>query len=605
MIEAQIERLSAEEQRALEGASIAGVLFSARVAAAAIDMVPEYFEDQCESLARRHRIVSSAEPQHFPDGGVFQRYEFAHALYREVLYRRQTPLRRAKLHRRIGERLEALFAQQLSEVGSELAYHFEQSSDWSRTVKYLQLAADADAQRYAAREAATLLQHALTFISKLPEAEREVTEIGILEKLAMIYAMSFDAHTQETYETLVARAAQYDLVDVEVHTLIEMAFFLSWTNTQRGLEVLDRALQISGRQSDPMARATSHMRCSYLRIWADAWNHEDAVVCRNAMSEIRQAGDPLALAPRLIDYSNLLFWCSEYRESHCSAVEGLAVLTAGSNGNPCANLPQSIGAWIVYLDLLHMGNWGEACREMESAIAALIKNANDWYAQAMRVWHAWLHIHAMDFSGALEICESAARLGLDAWSPPDQRLYLAIVGTAEVALGDHERALQHLSLARHEMDRQHVVNDWYSRMPLESAFTELWLAKGDLAQARAQGERFLQATLATAERTWQALAWEANARVAMAEGDIKRAQECIAKALSTMEGFEVPLAAWRVHATAAELHTLAGNKKSAKPHREISRATILKLADSLLPDEEALRKTFLAAPTVSRVLKVD
>jgi len=30
-----------------------------------------------------------------------------------------------------------------------------------------------------------------------------------------------------------------------------------------------------------------------------------------------------------------------------------------------------------------------------------------------------------------------------------------------------------------------------------------------------------------------------------------RAQECIAKRLSAMEGFEVPLAAWRVHATAA------------------------------------------------------
>jgi hypothetical protein len=28
----------------------------------------------------------------------------------------------------------------------------------------------------------------------------------------------------------------------------------------------------------------------------------------------------------------------------------------------------------------------------------------------------------------------------------------------------------------------------------------------------------------------------------------------MAKALVTMEGFEVPLAAWRVHATAAELY---------------------------------------------------
>ena len=51
--------------------------------------------------------------------------------------------------------------------------------------------------------------------------------------------------------------------------------------------------------------------------------------------------------------------------------------------------------------------------------------------------------------------------------------------------------------------------DWYWRMLLESALTEVWLAQGDLAQARAQAERFLQVTLATEERTWQALAWEA------------------------------------------------------------------------------------------------
>jgi hypothetical protein len=103
------------------------------------------------------------------------------------------------------------------------------------------------------------------------------------------------------------------------------------------------------------------------------------------------------------------------------------------------------------------------------------------------------------------------------------------------------------------MNRQAVIHDWYSRMLLESAVTELSLAKGDLAEARLQADRFLSATLATAERTWQALAWEASARVAVASLDWERAHECIANALAVMEGFETPLAAWRVHATAADL----------------------------------------------------
>jgi hypothetical protein len=127
------------------------------------------------------------------------------------------------------------------------------------------------------------------------------------------------------------------------------------------------------------------------------------------------------------------------------------------------------------------------------------------------------------------------------------------------------------------------------------------LAEGNLTEARLQAERFLSVTLTTAERTWQVLAWEANARVALAELDAPRAQECIAKASSTMEGFEVPLASWRVHASAFEFCRNAGDRASAERHRALSRETILKLANSL-PAEEPLRHIFLASPMVRRIL---
>jgi hypothetical protein len=68
-----------------------------------------------------------------------------------------------------------------------------------------------------------------------------------------------------------------------------------------------------------------------------------------------------------------------------------------------------------------------------------------------------------------------------------------------------------------------------------------------------------------------------------------------------MEGFEVPLAAWRVHGTAAELYERTGHSESATRQRELGRATILRLAHSL-PPEDPLRRTFLSAPLVCRVL---
>jgi hypothetical protein len=176
-----------------------------------------------------------------------------------------------------------------------------------------------------------------------------------------------------------------------------------------------------------------------------------------------------------------------------------------------------------------------------------------------------------------------------------------LAASAEVAIGNYSRAMENLFAVREEMARHTVIHDWYCGLLLQSCFTELWLAQGDMSKARTESDRFLRATQATAERTWQARAWEVNARVAMAESDLQRAEDCITEALSTMEGFEVPLAAWRVHATAARLFESATNTLLSQKHREASCATILKLADSLSA-EGSPRQTFLSAPDISKVL---
>jgi tetratricopeptide (TPR) repeat protein len=168
-------------------------------------------------------------------------------------------------------------------------------------------------------------------------------------------------------------------------------------------------------------------------------------------------------------------------------------------------------------------------------------------------------------------------------------------------LGDYASALEDLSTAASEMDQQTAFLDWYWRMPLAAGLTELWLATGDRIRAQQEAARFLDKALATEERTWQGLAWEITARVALENGDHTRAREYIGKALSTVQGFEVPLATWRAHATAAHIEGEAGNLESARSHRDSSRGAILRLANSL-PEHQPLRKIFLDAPAVARVL---
>ena len=104
MIELQIGRLSAEEQRVLEIASVAGLSFTANLNALGTTIDRETFESVCEDLSRRHLMVRRTVSNQFSGGMLSECYEFAHALYRDVFYRRQSPARRAKLQLRIGAR---------------------------------------------------------------------------------------------------------------------------------------------------------------------------------------------------------------------------------------------------------------------------------------------------------------------------------------------------------------------------------------------------------------------------------------------------------------------------------------------------------------------
>jgi hypothetical protein len=307
------------------------------------------------------------------------------------------------------------------------------------------------------------------------------------------------------------------------------------------------------------------------------------------------------LAAHLID-SNFIRWAaSEYRAAHQDVVDSLEVLVDQIVDNPYLSFVHWLSQFTLPWSLLFLGEWGEALRILAAEIMLADKNGDRYRGQTLHLYRAWVHLHAMDFPGVLEICEPILPSLDEPERRPWRRFCLALTGSAEAASGRYEAAADHLTTARTEMDGRPVIHDWYCRMLLEQALTDAWLGKGDLKQARAEAERFVAATLTTAERTWQALAWEASARVAMAEGDRGHARTCVDKAVAAMERFEVPLAAWRVHASAAELERRLGNQRAAERHRSLGRSTVLALENSLV-DYERLRKTFLAAPPVRAII---
>jgi predicted ATPase len=186
----EIDRLSPQEQRLLEAASLMNIAFPVWAAAAALDEDLETIEQLCDDLERRTGLVRRAGHDDLPDGTRSDVYSFAHEFYREVLYQRQTTTRRARGHIRIAEKLKALFEGREGAVACELALHFEAAGNWQRTICALRAGALHARERRVYQDATQLLTRALRIAENLVDPERTVTsrqldaELQILRETA-------------------------------------------------------------------------------------------------------------------------------------------------------------------------------------------------------------------------------------------------------------------------------------------------------------------------------------------------------------------------------------------------------------------------------------
>lgn len=183
MIDLQLGRLSESERRLLEAGSIVGAVFPAWAAAAALKADVVDLEDEYASLARRTKLLNAAGQDELPDGTRSSFYVFSHGLFREALYTRQPAARRAERHRRVAERLKALFAGSEASVASEVAQHYEAAGSWKDAIEALRLAAETAAIRDADQVAQQLLKRALDLSENLRPDERKATERNLTDEM--------------------------------------------------------------------------------------------------------------------------------------------------------------------------------------------------------------------------------------------------------------------------------------------------------------------------------------------------------------------------------------------------------------------------------------
>ena len=595
MLEAQFDRLSAPEQRVLKSASVAGERFSVWTITTMLDMGPDQIEDLCDQLSARQQVIKSAGVQELSNGLASAHYEFRHSLYRQAIYRFLSDGTRSRLHLGLAARLQTLCTPGRRELASEVAFHFEEGRDYEPAIRYLVLAAENAASRFAYRDSIQVLQHALKLVPKIPSDVGAEWELQMLELIGDAhYALGAMSDSATAYEAEASRAAQTGLRAAQVRALSCLVRPYGLIDPDRGLAAMPEAEQVSRALGDALLLARTQMLAAGIRLLYDAWRKEDAERCVSAHRALVDLNDSATPLYHNMIYAHVLVLQGKYQEAFEIFETGIPKL--GSTTGLMAYFFALSGKTVAFLRL---GRFGDVWHIVQAGKQMAEKNGNEPWLFNFR--EAWLRTLAFDFDGARRLCDFIMRP--DAEYPTGQPKTIARVaaGYAELHRGEYDKAIEYFSQVRDPETTPKFFLHWFWRMTAQLGLSNVWLASGDLAKARGEADAFLESALSTADPHLQALAWEMKTRIAIAEQAWEAAADHLLEALSIVESFAVPVAAWQVHATAWDLYRHAKNDVAAERNRASAEAHILVIANSFTSDDP-LRRSFLSAPPVRRVL---
>lgn len=590
-LELQLDDLSVVHRRTVLAASVVGPSFTAASVASCLGGAERDTEEACADLARHGDVIREVSPARYP-----RRYEFVHGLCRESIYAAIPAEICAAWHRRTASWL--IDAQENASGAGDVPTHLERGGEWQRAVEALCTGARSALRGACWSDAAHAVRRALDILHRQSAAERDPLRTALLESLGMIELMSGAPRlAMTTYEALASAAERSHSPEVQVRALLHLGYPASLVSAPQALRAVEQAHAVLESVTDPVAQDRAAMRSAFLRVWSGRWSATERDRFRRALRGLQERERGEIAAFHLADYSYLQWLSSDYHEGRRSAEFALSTLKEGTDVLQLLNA-QLFLAW----QLLFLGEWHDALTALDAAEATAERHAYEPRAKAIPLFRAWLSLHAGDFAGARESCRRALPYYLEhSEVGAGLRICLILSGAAEAEGGSARRALDVFGMAETQMRQRPMNMDWYWRMQLALGRTEVALRQRRTALARQCADELLSLASATAERTWQALAWNASSRVALVANDPQRADSDIETALRLIRTYELPLAGWRVYRTAATTRAVQGRHAAAEALLLQGRHAALKVAEGL--DEcSALRATFLRRATAPLAL---
>jgi predicted ATPase/DNA-binding SARP family transcriptional activator len=277
--------------RLLETAAVIGIDFELRALREAAGCSEVDLVDGLDAASRSCAVAPTATQG---------RYSFSHALVRETVYEGISEVRRAHLHRRVGDALESLPWVDDSARAAALAHHFSAAGEHARARTHHAAAARAAARVGALR---TGLEHCDAALAgaRAPEAAVDADEFVAavaLERGRLLHRAGREDEAVVSLEQALAAARRARDSQLEMQTLIELGHVLRNIDASRALPLLEAALALATRLSDTTAQVSALSRSALvyadmLRLDRASENAEQALVLARRLDDEWVVADAL------------------------------------------------------------------------------------------------------------------------------------------------------------------------------------------------------------------------------------------------------------------------------------------------------------------------
>ncbi|WP_084805149.1 AAA family ATPase [Bradyrhizobium sp. NAS80.1] len=588
MIGHELDRLTDNERRLLDVASVAGEEFSAALVAAGLSDDAIDVERDIEASTRKDHILVRSGVSEWPDGTYSGSYAFRHILYQNVIYQSLPPGLRAQTHKRLGKRLEEAYAGRTHEIAPALALHLEQGRDFPSALRYLREAAESSTKRLGHAEAASYLTRALDILNRFNAIDKFSTRIALLRQRSWALRSCGDlVGSIRDLRDMITCAEQAGEIKQQLNGLTAVSSLCLRVDRHACLEAAEDVLSRSQALADDTFKALVQGSSASVNLFLNGWREQDATLCDKAI-ELSAGATNYGTLIRRNGISGIVdCWRSRYQECR----------RAGTEGKRLARLAGDVYTFVLFnvlesIALIHLGEWRELRHEITAGLELAIKNANGPGSALCRLTLAWLHVEAMDFDGARELCESVD----DSLLVGDQSTYFhkrAVLAKAYVGLNDPSGARRQFDDIERRRDEEGIDIEFTAATQVHHCLGEYCLLIGDFAQAQSCARQLHDYVASAPDLNHLAQAHGLLARVALGLSDSAEALLHLSRALEIVDNADFPIASWRVYRTAAEIFAKYGDADRAAAYRIRFVETVRRLAQNFEP-EDRLHKSLLA-----------